>query len=129
MGLSRLVGMATHDDMESSGGRIQVKSVHIVEQVEEDVACLCDGCFGQAFCPMVRIHVSPHGNDGCKLSQSSKNFGLTYVTSMENQVGATKGFQSLWAQQAVSIRNEANPRGFSLHGGILMLCVPFQNQK
>src|SRR5215472_8674716 len=48
---------------------------------------------------------------------------------MDNQLGTAKGFEGLRAQQAMSIRNQADACGGSLHAEILMLGSVMQSRE
>ena len=87
-----LMGMPADDHAESSGGRVQVKPMHVVQNVKLDRASLRDSCFRQRFSPLFLIDVSAHGNHERKFSESAENFGLSHVSGVENQLGTAKGF-------------------------------------
>jgi len=97
--------------------------LHIVQYIEYKVPCFRYCCFGQGACPIGIVHVSTHGNHGCEFPQVPENFWLAHVTGVENQLGTPKGFQRLWPQQAMSIRDQPNTGWRSVHGEILKLRV------
>ena len=103
--LARLMGMPTNDHAEANCCRIQVKSMQVVQHVEQYVACRCNCCFRQRFGPLRRVHISAHRNDRGEFLQSRQNLRLTDIPGMKNQVRSTKGFQGLRAQQPMSIRD------------------------
>ena len=121
---SRLMGVAADDDMESGGRGIQVESVQIVQNVEENPTRFRDRCFRQGARPIRLIYVSTNGNKGSEFSQRIENFRFADVTGVKNQLRTAKRFKGLRAQQPMSIRDQANScrrRRRSLHEEILML--------
>lgn len=117
--LAWLMRMPANDHAEASRRRIQVKSMQVVQHVEQYVACRCNCRFRQRFGPLRRVHISAHRNDRGEFSQSRQNLRLTDIPGMKNQVRSTKGFQGLRAQQPMSIRDQADSRRRRLHKEIL----------
>lgn len=119
--LPGLMRVAADDDMKTSGDRIQVEGVQIMQDIEENLPSFRNGCFWEGAGPVGSIHISTHGDNGRKLSQSGENFRLAHIAGMENQLRTTQGLQRLRPQQSVSIRNQPDARAYGWHGGILML--------
>ena len=118
--LSWLMGMAADNHAEASGARVQVQPMHVVQNVNEDPCRLRHDGFRQSLSPILSIDVSAHSNHNSKFSESGENSWLSHVSGMENQLGTAKGLKGLRAQQAVSIRDQANSRGRVGHREILM---------
>src|SRR5947207_13106978 len=83
--------MAADDDMKTSGDRIQVEGVQIMQDIEENLPSFRNGCFWEGAGPVGSIHISTHGDNGRKLSQSGENFRLAHIAGMENQLRTTQG--------------------------------------
>ena len=102
--------MSADDDVETRGGRIQVERMQIMKNVEKNFARFGNGCFWQRLSPFTLVHVSAHGDDGSKLAQRCENLRLAHIACVKNQLGSAKRLQRLRAQQAVSVRDQPNPR-------------------
>lgn len=98
LGLPRLMGMPADDDVEAGGSRIQVQSLDIVKNIEEDRARFCYGGIRQIASPVSLIDVSTYRDDGRKFSQSCKNLRLANISCVDDQVGAAKCIQRLRTQ-------------------------------
>jgi hypothetical protein len=63
----------------------------VVQNVEQDRAGLRHSRFRQHLSPLFLIDVAAHSDHKRKFSESGENFGLSYVSGMENQLGTAQG--------------------------------------
>src|SRR5437773_11595654 len=64
------MGVAADDNLKSGCHGIQIQGSYIMQDVNQDGACLCHGRLRKRFPPWLRIHVSPHGYDRRDLLQT-----------------------------------------------------------
>jgi len=102
--------MPADDNTESRSCGIQVEGKHIVQDIQADFTRFCNRRFWKRSGPIGSIYVSAYCGHGSEVSQSGEDFGFAYVPGMENQFRAAQCLHSLWPQQAVGVRDQANVR-------------------
>ncbi len=87
--LSRLVGMAEEDDVNSGGGRLEVEIADVVDEVERGGGGFDDFCLPQFCRPGRGVYIPANRHDRREFSQFIENFGFADVACMKNQLRIT----------------------------------------
>src|SRR5713101_1144229 len=90
----------------------QVKSAEVVDQVDRETLDFNQLGFGQRRCPRAPIHIAAHGGYGGEFAQAVENSRITYVSGVQNAMGATQGGDGFGPQQAVGVGDDADSHAF-----------------
>lgn len=96
--------VAADDNLKSSRNRVKIECMHVMQNVDRDIACLSHGRLGE-FAPRPRfgIDISAHGDDGRYLSELGQDAGISDVAGVHDQLGATQRGQRFFPKQSVRI--------------------------
>ena len=109
MALNGLMGVAANDCVETRPLRFQVEVVEIMKHIEAEAGGFNHGRARKLL--RLRVHVAPHGKDGCDKFQLRENLGSAHVSRMNNEVDTEQRALCFRAEQAVGIGNDADPHG------------------
>ena len=102
-GLARLVRMPAHDHLKSGRNRIEIEGMNVMQDVNRcAVNFNCLG-FRQGSGPRLGIHISSHRKYRRDVFQRCKNFGITDIACVNDQLRTFQRAERLRAQQSVGV--------------------------
>lgn len=107
--LQIFVRVAADDDLETCGERIQIQSMHIVQNVDRNFAGLRYGGFGQfAAGPFFGVYVSTNSDNGSYFAELRQDVSVADVACVHDQFGAAQRGQRFFAQQTMRVGNQSD---------------------
>ena len=83
--------------------------MHIVQNIDRDVARLSHGGFGQfAARPCLGVHISADGNNWGYFAELRQDAGIPDVACVDDQFGSAQRGQRFFAQQSVCVGNQTD---------------------
>ena len=119
-----------HDNLKPGGRGIKVKVVKVMQDVNRRRTALHNVGGRQAGSPGRGVNIPFDDGERSNRSQRVENFRIAHVPGVDDEVGTSKGLQGFFAQQAVSIRDEADQHalrvarrvGKTVHSRMLVDC-------
>lgn len=99
------MGMPIDHPHETGSLWVQLQAIKVVNDMEQ-VSLEIDHFAGRKLPrPLPQIHIPPHGNDRCHLSQHMEHIRLAYISCMDDESASLKGIQRLLPYKTMGIRN------------------------
>ena len=108
MGDAGDMGMAVEDGGESSGGRVEVEGVEVVERVDVAVGNEDDFGFREFAAGTFAVDVTADRGYGGDFAQVIENGDFAYVAEVEDARDAGEGGEDFGAEEAVGVADDSD---------------------
>ena len=110
--------MTGDDDLHARGTGFEIDLGEVVDRVDEDVAEAKELALAQARGPGAPVVVAAHGRDRGDGAKGVEHGGIAEVAAVDDVVAALEEGEDFRAQQAVGVRDEADPHEGPQESGV-----------